>query len=639
MKKLLSKVFFVSDCARGVTFALTLLTLGQWVWFSLFHLVLLWNGETSWGRILLKDEDRLLRILALVALPITLYSLALAVVAVDGFVEVLRRKRRFKSLWRLVPVVVCFALGAVGCLRVFPPLYVIAKLGNSFDDGLCYSDMWVSGGFPGLPPEYWALVFFVSLLLILAGCLFLTATFAAAEGKRFRSAFGAATLAVWGVFALCYFFCLGLALRESRECAAVRRAVETRFGRSLTAAGLEKLYRENGKVDAEFWPRLYKLLDALPMVKLDKADDGETAPEWRFWELPVPDRPTAATLAWYENYWRSNRAALDAYERCFDREPPLPEKRFVHGDLAGVLMPTLQQCRTFVRDIEGSRLVYFLAVKDADAAWTCYRRIGNVCAYLQKETFLIGSLVWLAVERERLNSVEKLLESRLLADAKLDELDADLAALERAIPRNHQQAMYSEAAFGQDAIAGLAEGVLGFTYEFSRTQNPPGAFAPYRWIFPDWWYHAAMDKKAILQLYLLPDFTHFSMTSVNGMLIMSNILLQALEKAGNYFYSLTARVRGMRVLIRAEKYRRKHGSFPKTLPDLPEDPFTGKPLVYEVGKAEIVETVWKKAVDRGTPKSRTVNVVQVHSDPETTLRLKVRNPKTAEDPTRAMIRY
>ena len=92
-------------------------------------------------------------------------------------------------------------------------------------------------------------------------------------------------------------------------------------------------------------------------------------------------------------------------------------------------------------------------------------------------------------------------------------------------------------------------------------------------------------------------------------------------------------------MIRAEKYRRKHGEFPKTLTDLPEDPFTGKPLVYEVGKAEIVETVWKKAVDRGTPKSRTVNVVQVHSDPETTLRLKVRNPKTAEDPTRAMIRY
>jgi len=122
-------------------------------------------------------------------------------------------------------------------------------------------------------------------------------------------------------------------------------------------------------------------------------------------------------------------------------------------------------------------------------------------------------------------------------------------------------------------------------------------------------------------------------------LIMCNMMLPSFETAGARFYALTARVRGMRVLIRAEKYRRKHGEFPKTLPDLPEDPFTGKPLVYTVGKMEIIEHVWKKTVEMGRGMMRIADVVQVHSDTETTILLKVRRPETAEDLTRAMIRY
>ena len=639
MKKLLSKVFFVSDCARWLLFALTLLTLGNCVLLSLFHLLLLCSSEISIPRLLSAVEVAVLWILGLGMLAITLYSLVLGVVSLVGLVKVLRCKRRFKALWHMLPAGVCFALGTFGALRVFPPLYVIGKLGDSTNSDLYYSDRLVSRGFPGVTPEYWAAVFFVSLLLIFAGCLFLTAMFASAEGKKFRSAFGKATLTVYGVFVVWYFATLGLAIHESRDCAAVRRAVENRFGRPLTAAGLAKMYRESGKVDAEFWTRHEKLYDALPKVKLDKANGEETEPEHLGVILPLPDRPSKETLAWYENYCRTNRAAVEAYENCFDREPPLPEKSFRRGDLVGEMLPTLTRCRAFIRYFEGSRLIYFLSVKDADAAWSCYRRMDNVCAYLQKEPFLICNLVWLAVEQHRLDCVEKLLESRQLSDAKLDELDADLAALERDIPRNHQQAMYSEAVFGQDCVVGLEEGLIDLTYELSRHQNPPGAFAPYRWIFPQWWYHAALDNKTILQTYLLPDFTHFNQAPINKGLLFSNLLLPVLEKAGPRFYALTARVRGMRTLIRAEKYRRKHGSFPKSLPDLPEDPFIGKPLVYTVGRTEIKEIVWEKPVDRGTTERRTADVVQIHSDPETTLRLEVRRPETCDDATRAMIRY
>ena len=47
---------------------------------------------------------------------------------------------------------------------------------------------------------------------------------------------------------------------------------------------------------------------------------------------------------------------------------------------------------------------------------------------------------------------------------------------------------------------------------------------------------------------------------------------------------LTARLRAVRGLIQAELYRRKHGDWPESLPDLPLDPYSGKPLLYRKGE-------------------------------------------------------
>ena len=50
-------------------------------------------------------------------------------------------------------------------------------------------------------------------------------------------------------------------------------------------------------------------------------------------------------------------------------------------------------------------------------------------------------------------------------------------------------------------------------------------------------------------------------------------------------------MRASQALLRAEAYRREHGDFPETLPDLPTDPFTGKPMLYRYGTAEITRYV------------------------------------------------
>lgn len=619
MKKLLSQVFFVSDCARGAAFAMTLFAVGNMLWISLFHLLALGIGKitpplaVTWG---------------VGTLLISCYGLALAIVTVVGLVKVLHRERRFQALRYLLPSGLCLAAGLAGAIRTFPPVAV-------FDMGFerPYPWSWLSVGVPGLPPQYSAAVFGLSLLLIFAGGLLLTAMFAAAEGKKFRAAFGPAVLTLWGTCILWYFGMLGAALYASRETAQVQQAVERRFGRPLTAEGLAALYRENGKPDAAFWTRQEKLRDALPKVKIAEAQ-GLSSEHWvPFPAIQLPDRPTSETLAWHDRCCRENRAAIEAWERCFDREPPPPEKRFARGGLVAVLLPELSACRDLAR-MERGRLIRGLAAGDVETARTCYRRMGNVTAFLRKEPWLQSSLTWMLLEHERLDWVEKMLASRLLSDDRLEELDADLAALERAIPLNHRQAMYSEAVFGQDILVMFADEPIEI--DRARFFAP---FAPYRWIFPQFWLHAALDRRNILRSYLQPDLAHGQgAVPPKPVFLLSSMLLPALENIGYRFYALTARVRGMRVLIRAEKYRRQHGEFPKMMQDLPEDPFTGRPLIYEIGPTEIAEIVWKKTVDLAAWEKRTVDAVQVHSDPAALPENIRRYPGKGTDLTRAVLR-
>ena len=633
MKKLLSKVFFASDCARDALFAMTLLTVGNYLWLSFFLMVLLILGEfhlwTVWsflaGAVLL-----------------TVFGLVTAVAALVRFIGVLRRERRFKVLWYLLPAGACLAAGVIGFLRFLPPVLLTVMYTDRLGDDRDFCRPWISGGLPGVEPKYWAACFLISLLLILAAGVLQTAMFAAAEGKKLRSAFGRATLTVWGLLVLWYFVTLGLALHESREVAAVRAAVEARFGRPLTAAGIEALYREGGPIDAKFWERQKECCDALPKVKLGKTAAGEEEErEKPFVDFDVlPDRPAPETLAWYGGYCRDNRAALARLEGGFDRVPPLPAREFVPGGLIAMLLSDFQLTRDFVR-LESSRVICALAAGDVETAWACYRRMGNAGEVLRHQPFLIGGLVWLAVGGYRLNAVEKLLESRLLSDARLEELDADLAALELAVPSCHRQSMYGEATFGLDAVTALEEGLIDYNGWMSGAYEKSlalGGLAPYRWIFPQYWYHAALDKEAMLRVYLAEDFTKFVPPS-NRLLIMSNMVLPAFDRGGRRFYALTARIRGMRALIRAEKYRRKHGEFPKTLADLPEDPFTGRPLIYEIGPAEISEYIWNKPVASwGKTVKRRADVVQVHSDPAVTTKHGLCRPQDGSDLTRSLIR-
>ena len=624
MKKTFAALFFASDRARGAVFAATMFVIGNFLWFSIYCAASVWRGKIS---------ETLMDISWFGAALITLYALVLGICALIRLIRVLLERHEWRPFLRLIPANVCLAAGGIGFVRFFPPVVLMVYQLGSFcclhGDHRDPSEPCWGAGLPGVPPGCYAALFLLSLILLLAGGLFLAAVFAAAEKRKLRSLFGKETLALWGALAVWYFVFLGMALYESGEVAEVRQAVERRFGRPLTAAGVAELYREGGAADAEFWKRHQELYLTMPQIpngeKADKIDD-----------FALPDRPTTETLAWYGRVCRENRAAIDAWEKCYDQMPPLPAPAFLPGRLMGVLFLEFGSCRAFNR-LERSRLIHALALGDIDTAWACWRRIGNVAAVLGRSPFLIGHLVWYTAEREWLNGAEKLLESRLLPDARLDEMEADLAALEREIPRNYEQTLYTEAVYGQDAIAALGAGTLSLEdwgwEENDRNAPRPGAFAPYRWLFPQFWYYVALDEKTALQNYLRPDSVPAVDMPMCNLFGLKHYLTRVRER---YSLALTARTRGMRALIRAEKYRRLHGEFPKTLADLPDDPLTGGKMIYEIGPAEVGEIVWDKpATAFYEHEKTTVEAVQVHSDPAKVKEKKLFQPR---DQTRALIR-
>ncbi len=186
----------------------------------------------------------------------------------------------------------------------------------------------------------------------------------------------------------------------------------------------------------------------------------------------------------------------------------------------------------------------------------------------------------MSVEHLRLDAIERLLASRLLTENELHQLAEELVGLEKRIPTIHQQAMYYEAVLTQDILRGLETGKL------SEGEFPIAiAFAQLRFFYPQLWLQATLDKENILRQYLAKDFTEFVRTGPSAY-VFSGTLLPG-NRTGNKFYALTVRVLAMQALLRAESYCREHGDYPETLPDLPIDPFSGKPMLYRYGMAEI----------------------------------------------------
>ncbi len=582
MKHILRKIFFWGVPAQGVFFWLTFFFVCSSLWFTLFQLLGLSNCELVHIDFDTLSEGKLFREMnewAAGQLFITLYSTVVFLRAAWLLFVHCKRNRTLLPVLSLLTSMALLIVGGLFCL--IPLVYLLKHFSiHYWDAGL---PEWMAA-FAWLSPGGWGLAYLTNVLCMTAAGFFLVRTFARMEGKSLHNTLCNAGVVLWGVFWVTYFILLGLALVQSRRCVQTCALVEQRFGHPLSIEGLEEYYRRQGTLSADFWNRLKECMEQLPNTL--SIGDKKLAYNHSsdYWDGQLPEYLTSDILSAFDNYCQDNAKSLLEMEQRFDSIPPMPEYNFKPGRLNSFFTDYFASGRRFAI-MEVSRLRVFLKRQAKSEALCAYRRITNYASELQKEPFLSGSLIWMVVEQLRLNAIERLLESRLLTEDELHQFAEELAELDKRIPAIHQQAMYFEAVTMQDVLRGLEMGKL------SEGEFPFAiALAQLRFFYPQLWLQATLDKENILRQYLAKDFTEFDSTGPSAY-VFSGMFLPAMEKTGNKFYRLNARVLAMQALLRAEEYRRKYGDFPEMLSDMPTDPFSGKPMLYRYGTAEVIELV------------------------------------------------
>ncbi len=569
MKPHLRKIFFWDAPAQGAFFSLTFFFVCSALWFTLYQLLWLSNCGIIQLNFMSERMEREILAWAVGQMLIAAYSLTIFCRAIWLLCKNCHLHHNYRPLLCVLPSILLCLCSFLFCLVPLASLLnVFSPYGSPFNT----PPEWMSL-FSSLPPRCWGIAYLVAVLLMVLGGFFIVTAVARGTDVTLRQVLCKPGLALWGVFWVAYFLLLALAFVQSAALSPVRSMLQKRFGYPLTAEGLRKYYQDMESADAEFWKGFEEKTELPSQLSIeDRTLD--------YWDGRAPEALMPFFLTAFENYCKTNEGPLQEAEKCFDTVPPLPQYDFQPGNLAAVFIP-YSSFKQFIH-MEVSRLRVFLEKQDKPSALRAYQRISNCTEHLRRYPFVIGSLVWMAMEKDRLEAVERLLESHLLTEDDLRGLASDLSALEERIPEVHRHAMYTEAVFGQDVFWGMETGKLpAITI----------AFAQLRWFYPQLWLQAARDKLYILQQYEQEDFTHWDDAPVPLAYIFSSMSLPALKSAGNKFYALTAQARAMQALLRAEAYRREHGDYPETLPDLPTDPFSGKPMLYRYGTAEITEWV------------------------------------------------
>ena len=571
---MLCKLFFWDAPAQGAFFALTFFFVCSVLWFTLYQMV--WLSDCGLVQLNIMSErfDCEIRVWKVGQLLIALYSAAVFLPALLHVVQHSFAKQIYSPLYCVFPAMLEGLCALYFCIV---PFFHLQKVFSTYwwSDMPCGTPPGWLPMFSSLPPQWWGVAYFAAVLVMAASGYLVIASFAHATAVSLRQAFCTGGIALWMLFGVAYLVLLGLALKQSRCCAATRSRVEAHFGHPLTAGGLQDYYAKQGETDDDFWKRQRQYQEKLPR-QLSLGNHHV----WKEWDGRLPDNLTPEILSAFENYCKSNEGTFHAIEKGFDSVPPLPQYNFTPGSLETQVPGQLNPCWEFMR-WEMSRLNVFLKKHDKQNTLLAYQRIVNCAMHLQREPFLFGSLVWVAAEHIRLDAMERLLESRLLSDDELQNLAVDLTALETRIPVVQRQAMYTEATFGLDTICrGMEAG---------KAPEAAIAFEQLRFFYPQLWLQAALDKENILQMYLAEDFSSMKPSSRRSAYIFSLALIPVLQPTGNKFKSLTARTRAMQALLRAEAYRREHGDFPETMPDLPTDPYSGKPLLYKYGINDMIE--------------------------------------------------
>ncbi len=397
-----------------------------------------------------------------------------------------------------------------------------------------------------------------------------------ANNKRLRDVWGVRCNVLLTILVISYLSTVAAALEQQKKCKTALNALENNFQRKISADALKEIYYRNRKTDENFH---------IALEKSWKEFNGKD-------QILNQIISESAQLDKLPEQYRSKFFSTEAEKigKFFDAPLPARERNYSSGTLMSMLLPDLNVMR---------RAAWFFAWqiriacenKDYPKAILAWKRSAAIREYLKYDTSLIAILVMIAVDNIRLDSLEQLLASNMLGDDDLQDIQSFLCNSVKRMPEIKRDVLYFEAVLGSDAVYGLANGSMSGDTENAGAEG----IKHYRFLVPGIWYLANRNYYNLL--------SHYNVESIDKVdkkieyfpeNLLAAMIMPQFKTSVDRMMEIEMRYQAFNALIEAEKIKRKTGKYPEKLPLNITDHFSGKPLLYKVGKHEKREAYLKK---------------------------------------------
>jgi len=468
------RIFFADEPARGLVFALALLTFGNWTicavsaltgGFAPFLQSMASGGicspnfpvEFNWSFWLL------------IFLPLS--------VLYGAVVLVLFLRRYLRRLPEVRPGAAALVCWAGTLFGIWAGLFMLTETAGLFahygspDPDLC---------FPLSHPAVWV---WCGVLCAPVGWTLTAGVCARLAGKPWREIVGRETRAVLALFIGVYAVSLILAYSAQRN--ADRRVAELAefFGSPMTPETLRRAYFDGRRTDAEF------------REKTDR-EMSKT-----FWGNDIIDRlkfadPFSAGQSEAAEVRRAFAAipGLSMLEKAFDAPVPADPGVFAPGKpLADTMPPPAAHLR--FAQLQGWRVRFAAEDGDAAAARAALRRMANLRRMYSHERLLISALLLIRIEELRLRAIVRFLDAGLATEEERAAFRRELTALAADVPDFQRRTMQGEMIFALDTARDIVRG----TVRNGHKRLAPD-LTPVRLVFPPLWRIAALNFAELARL-------------------------------------------------------------------------------------------------------------------------------------------
>ena len=601
MKKFLKKIFFWDDPTAGAVFG-WILSLVSTFCFSNFHLLNRFFFSVSKGDRLFNSPVVL--VTGIIQALLTVYCLFLS--TVFFFRQDQSRYKMFFWYISVAITVMIFSLGTmlehkwlifiIGTSLIFAGYNALCIRKRNFGWYItllvCGTACWPGvmvlvavsqcldchGGelfFPvavtwRVPIVYSAVLFYIAFMLSNFKL------WTSANNKRLRDVWGVRCNVLLTILVISYLSTVAAALEQQKKCQTALTALEKNFQRKISADALKEIYYRNRKTDENFH---------IALEKSWKEFNGKD-------QILNQIISESAQLDKLPEQYRSKFFSTEAEKigKFFDAPLPARERNYSSGTLMSMLLPDLNVMR---------RAAWFFAWqiriacenKDYPKAILAWKRSAAIREYLKYDTSLIAILVMIAVDNIRLDSLEQLLASNMLGDDDLQDIQSFLCNSVKRMPEIKRDVLYFEAVLGSDAVYGLANGSMSGDTENAGAEG----IKHYRFLVPGIWYLANRNYYNLL--------SHYNVESIDKVdkkieyspeNLLAAMIMPQFKTSVDRMMEIEMRYQAFNALIEAEKIKRKTGKYPEKLPLNITDHFSGKPLLYKLGKHEKREVYLKK---------------------------------------------